>query len=116
MGPDKFGNPQQGCRQCTQYEIDNAAMNSFSQTNGTPYGCHATGGHATQQDCENHSTTINNSVFYGCALSPYIKTEPGLTKTPQEPNINPVSPVKSDSQSKIIDPEIDRMQKIANIK
>ena len=104
MGPDKFGN-QQGCRLCTQYEIDNA-MPNINGIQGTPYGCRAQGGHATQQDCENHpSTSISTSAasdWNGCA-------GPKKIKQSKEPSIDLISPLKSD-------PQIDRMQKIANIK
>jgi hypothetical protein len=96
MGPDKFGN-QQGCRLCTQYEIDNAAPN-LGGVQGTPYGCKAQGGHATQQACEFHLQNWINSGssndWYGCGGPK--KIEPS-----KEPSIDLISPVTTDPQDQI---------------
>ena len=81
-------------------------MPNINGIQGTPYGCRAQGGHATQQDCENHpSTSISTSAasdWYGCA-------GPKKIKPSKEPSIDLISPLKSD-------PQIDRMQQLAKIK
>jgi hypothetical protein len=92
MGPDKFGNPQ-GCKQCNQYEINNAA--------GWP---DPTCQHPTKNACLNHIDTINGTGTCG---------GPKPLDKDKDKTIQPFAP---DLYSKKSDPQIDRMQDLANIK